>query len=211
MVFDRAEDDHSSTLVVVNPDAGVVHEQPSPTREAIREAEDNERFDTSDDAPCVEAVYLDPDMTDQAYTFPADRLYAPDASEITHGYSPVVWAKATMLADLFETLPIDDITTMDAGLEGQVILCAKEILASRGTDHAVTEDDAYLEERHRCPGCDAKVHVEESIESEGDGVAFCRIACGECSWEAREEWVHRQTKPIAEETESPYSKWGLKP
>lgn len=200
VVFDRADSGHDDTLIVTVPDAGTVHEQDPRTREAIRDADDNDRFDTTDGAQCTEVVYLDSDMSDTAYTFPTDRLYAPEATKHTLGYSPVVWAKADMLANLYEQLPLSDIRAMDADVEGKVLLAARDLLSMRGVDHEEFSED-YDRELHDCPECDTDLMLEDPIESAGDGVAYGYLACSntECDWKGREEWVLTQTVDTREE------------
>jgi hypothetical protein len=202
VVFDRAEDDQKSTLIVVEPNAGTVHEQDTRTREAIRDSEDNERFGTTVDSECAEVVYVTPDLT-QKYTFPKDRLYAPSPNAVTYGYSPVVWAKAEMLVKLFQQLPLDNLAAMNADLEGKVILAAQDICDSRDITANSWTDGAIVDEVNECPDCGSNVTLTDPVESTGDGVAFGYLMClndeDECGWEGREEWVHTQTVPTVDD------------
>lgn len=203
IVFDDARTDPAkeAPLVVIDPNPGTVREQDSETRNAIRKADLNDGYDTSGEAQCVDVVFLTDSMSDTVYTFPAERLTTPDYNSNTLGYPPSVWSKAEMLVELYQELPIDDITAMDAEIEGKVLLAARDIMASEGIEEDSISDEGHLRELMDCPECESDVTLKDGIESTGEGVAFAYVYCQneDCEWEGREEWVHRQTTPVSSE------------
>lgn len=131
VVYDRAEDgEHRTPLVVTDPTPGTVGDQDAKTRKLIRDADDNAGYDTSDDANCVTVAYLDESMSSRTYTFPESRLKTPEFNKQTLGYPPAVWAKARMLVRLYETTDLEQQDVLEASVEGQVILCADDLLAA---------------------------------------------------------------------------------
>ena len=207
IVFDRAEPRHeASAMVVIIPAAGMVEEQDAKTREAIRSADDNEEYDTSDYAQCVEVAYVDGHMSSETYTFPKERLRPATGKPYTLGVPPGIWAKSQMLCQLYQNSDLVETDVMEADVDGHVILTAKDMLlsADRYETYAVRDEDSDDEsaEVMDCPECGENVHQTEPIESVGDGTAFGTITCEERGWEAREELVHKNTyeseKPIHE-------------
>jgi hypothetical protein len=123
----------ADVMVVIEPDAGTVAEQDPKTRNAVRNADANEAYDTTDSARCVDVVYIAGGMSEATYTFPRSRLQRPSAGEQTLGYPPAVWAKAKMLVKLYETTELTEYQALESAIEGQVILCATDLLSMRET------------------------------------------------------------------------------
>lgn len=53
--------------------------------------------------------------------------------------------------------------------------------------------ETYDNELLYCPDCESDVEIVESLESNGEGVAFGYIECVDCDFRAREEYVHAET------------------
>lgn len=208
VVYDLSEvpSTDPSLLVVVDPDAGTVAEQDTKTRKMIRHTEANERFNTSNDARCVEAVYVGESLSETVYTFPSDRLGVPKTTETTFNRPPAIWAQGQLLAEVYKHTDVVETDMMRANVEGQVLLAAKDILLDEGAYEAgaVSEESSDEDRRTgvKCPECEAPVLEEEPIEEDeplgtGAAEAFSIIACSECDWKAEEHWELVGTSEIS--------------
>lgn len=196
VVFDKDEaPDYESTLIVVDPDAGTVGDQKGGTYDAIKSADGNAEFNTSDSVDCVKVQYCSPDLSGTVYTFPVTRLYVPERLPSGMNWPPVVRAKADMLLRMFEQAGFNEMDVFEAGVEGQVLLAAKAMASERDVDVRTFDDTSYTEEIFDCPECDHDLHLDGEITSAGDGTAYAEVVCSNCEWAGAEEWVHVATHP----------------
>ena len=125
LVWDKED---AQWMVAVRPTDRQMNDLPPNKQKIIREADSNAEWDTSNHMAVADLLYIGTDETSpRPYTFPASRLEVASGCSATNSYPPAVYAQALLLNRVMDVVDLTEIELMEAGIDGQVILCANDL------------------------------------------------------------------------------------